>query len=101
MSTLVLITMHGLLCDMEWFHYISFIHSCWLSSGDGTYAIWTFVAPMLAIIVVSVKSVILLTGFHPVGGKGGTLKLTPQTNADLANHQFMVEKQAHTVATQL
>jgi hypothetical protein len=25
---------------------------CWLSSGDGAYAIWTFVAPMLAIIVV-------------------------------------------------
>ena len=29
-----------------------FLHSCWLSSGNGTYAIWTFVAPMLAIILV-------------------------------------------------
>jgi hypothetical protein len=27
---------------------------CWLSSGDGTYAIWTFVAPMLAIILINV-----------------------------------------------
>ena len=35
------------------FDYISSLPSCWLSSGDGTYAIWTFVAPMLAIIIVS------------------------------------------------
>ena len=27
-------------------------HSCWLSSGNGSHAIWTFVAPMLAIILV-------------------------------------------------
>jgi len=27
--------------------------SCWLSSGHGTNAIWTFVAPMLAIVLVS------------------------------------------------
>ena len=31
---------------------ISYIHSCWLSSGEGKYAIWTFIAPMLAIILV-------------------------------------------------
>ena len=32
----------------------AYTSSCWLSSGDGTHAIWTFVPPMLAIISVSV-----------------------------------------------
>lgn len=38
-------------------HFPAYVYkpccSCWLSSGKKKYAIWTFVAPMLAIIVVS------------------------------------------------
>jgi hypothetical protein len=33
---------------------------CWLSSGNGTYAIWTFVAPMLAIILINVVFLVLV-----------------------------------------
>ena len=29
------------------------VHSCWLAANDGSNAIWTFAAPMLAIIIVS------------------------------------------------
>ncbi|CAI8057705.1 Adhesion G protein-coupled receptor L3 [Geodia barretti] len=35
---------------------------CWLSSGKGTYAIWTFVAPMLAIIIINTVFLILVLG---------------------------------------
>ena len=36
---------------------ISIFHSCWLSSGNGKHAIWTFVAPMLAIILVTILNI--------------------------------------------
>ena len=29
------------------------VHSCWLAANDSSHAIWTFAAPMLAIIIVS------------------------------------------------
>ena len=32
--------------------YLFHVHSCWLSSAKGSHAIWTFVAPMLVIILV-------------------------------------------------
>ena len=40
-------------CDLnESVDHVIVTHSCWLSSGNGQHAIWTFVAPMLAIILV-------------------------------------------------
>lgn len=33
-------------------HCMFHVYSCWLSSAKGSHAIWTFVAPMLLIILV-------------------------------------------------
>ena len=38
------------------FSLLHFKSSCWLSYGNGTNAIWTFVAPVLAIVMVSQDS---------------------------------------------
>ena len=47
-------------------HYGGFLHSCWLSSGEGTYAIWFFVGPMLAIIIV--RSTNIMINYFLVSG---------------------------------
>ena len=40
-------------CPCHYSQWVLFECSCWLSYGDGTYAMWTlFVAPMLLIILV-------------------------------------------------
>ena len=41
--------------------YLFHVHSCWLSSAKGSHAIWTFVAPMLVIILVR-----MITSYIPV-----------------------------------
>ena len=40
------------------------LFSCWLSSGDGNYAIWTFVVPMLIIILVGEHTHTILTIYY-------------------------------------
>ena len=55
----------ALKCDASFFRFNS---SCWLSSGNGTNAIWTFVAPMLAIVLVS----------HDSHGKSILVQTIPQ-----------------------